>query len=453
MTLADRFRELWAEREWAGPGDTVVVAVSGGLDSMVLLHLLRFALPGGPRWVLVAHFDHGMRPDSAADVHWLRGLCRVWGLTLVSERAAEPPTSEAGARRMRYEFLEGVREGMGARAVLTAHHADDQAETVLHRLLRGTGPDGLAGIAEEREPLVVRPLLSFRREELVAYAGTVGLGWRVDPTNAEVDFTRNWIRHDLLPAVTARMGDGPTRSLIRLAGLAREDAQAWESVLDRLESRVLREGAGTAGEVVLGRDALLALHPGVRARLLRRLLGRWGAALTEAQTAHLLDFAENAQSGSELKDLRGVAVARAFDTLVLRAAADGATDRLTIAGGEGSGVLLLQGRAFQVAWGRHLSAPCGWVERFGAGDLALPGTLREWRPGDRMTLDYGTKKLKKLFGEARVPAPDRTRRPVFVDATDRVLWVPGVARSALARPAESEESNEFFTIAVQEEQE
>src|SRR5690606_38570557 len=149
-------------------------------DSVVLLHLLRC---GRRRDALyAAHLDHGMRPDSADDAAWVAGLCRAWGVPLVTERAAQLPRSETEARAVRYAFLESAADRLGADRIATAHHADDRIETVLARLARGTNVRGLAGIPIRRGRYV-RPLLRYRRREIEAYARAVGLRWREDPTN------------------------------------------------------------------------------------------------------------------------------------------------------------------------------------------------------------------------------------------------------------------------------
>ncbi len=168
---------------------TLVVAFSGGLDSCALLHVLRFALRPVAHLV-AAHFDHGMRPGSVADAAWARGVCTAWGVEYASERAASPPAGEADARDARYDFLERMRRRYAPALVLTAHHADDQAETVLFRILRGTGIDGLRGMPAAREPGIVRPMLGLWREELEAYAASVGLRWREDPTNEHLGYAR-----------------------------------------------------------------------------------------------------------------------------------------------------------------------------------------------------------------------------------------------------------------------
>ena len=146
------------------PGAHVLAAVSGGADSVVLLHLLRFAGDELGITVSAAHFDHAMRPGSAPDAEWVAGLCAAWGVPLVRRRADRALRSEAEAREARYAFLAGARGRVEADWIATAHHADDQAETVLFRALRGTGVAGLAGIAPvDAARRLVRPLLPFRR--------------------------------------------------------------------------------------------------------------------------------------------------------------------------------------------------------------------------------------------------------------------------------------------------
>ncbi|HUH11935.1 MAG TPA: tRNA lysidine(34) synthetase TilS, partial [Longimicrobiales bacterium] len=138
-SLAQRLRGHLAASALLRPDDAVLVALSGGRDSMVLLHLLRFALPELRLRLRAAHFDHAMRPGSAADADWVRGVCRAWAVPLVEERATDAPRTEAEARAHRYAFLRRAAARAPDARVATAHHADDQAETVLFRAIRGAG--------------------------------------------------------------------------------------------------------------------------------------------------------------------------------------------------------------------------------------------------------------------------------------------------------------------------
>ena len=191
------------------PG-TYVVAVSGGVDSMVLLDLLAKQTHGSRFTVhattkryrfVVAHFDHGIRPDSAEDRKLVKEMAAKYGLPFVHhEGNLGPGTSESKAREARYEFLHKVREAVAADAILTAHHQDDAIETAVHNLLRGTGRKGLSSLKHTR--YVKRPLLEVSKSELKSYAEDQGLKWREDSTNQDLTYRRNYIRHKILPKLT-----------------------------------------------------------------------------------------------------------------------------------------------------------------------------------------------------------------------------------------------------------
>jgi tRNA(Ile)-lysidine synthase len=430
------FRSHIARSGLIQPGDVVLVAVSGGLDSVVLLHLLRFGLAGRAPRLAVAHFDHAMRPGSAAEADWVAGLCAAWELPLERGRADPAPRSEAEARAARYRFLHEAAERVGANRIATAHHADDQAETVLFRIIRGTGLRGLAGIPERRGP-IIRPLLPFRRAELAAYARAAGLRFREDPTNLVLGYARNRLRHDVLPRLE-RIAPGASVALVRLAQEARAAEAAWDSLLERIEGEV---ASIDASGVELARSRLLSYHPHVRARLLRRLLRRFGSHPDRAGTRAALEFIRDGASGGHLDVTGGVRLEREFDRIRVRPdprrAEWAAVDRpLIIAHPEhGEGVAIIGGRRLAVEWvlGRDAAAPAAVA--FDPSALRFPLELRRWRPGDRIRLPYGTKKLKKLFGERRIGRSARATTPVLVDAAGEVLWVAGVARAAGTEPA------------------
>jgi tRNA(Ile)-lysidine synthase len=172
-----------------------VIAVSGGVDSVALLHNLHgqqgFKL-------IVAHFDHGIRPDSGADRLFVRDLAKSYGLPFVyDEGQLGKSASEAAARTARYAFLRRVQRASGAGAIITAHHQDDALETAIINLLRGSGRKGLTALASRHD--VVRPLLDLPKSDLVAYARDQGLVWREDSTNQDQTYLRNYVRHRLMP--------------------------------------------------------------------------------------------------------------------------------------------------------------------------------------------------------------------------------------------------------------
>jgi tRNA(Ile)-lysidine synthase len=424
-------------------GSTVLAAVSGGLDSVVLLDLLRKEARAGGLTLVVAHFDHRMRPGSDRDAAWVRGLCRAWDLPLVMRAASSPPRSEQEARDARYAFLFEAAGTAGAARIAVAHHADDQAETVLFRLARGTGLGGLSGIPARRG-LLIRPLLPFRRARLEAHALACGLRHREDPTNRDVKYARNRIRLALLPALEAAR-PGAVDALVRLARDAAHAEAAWLQITDELlESLAIR---APDGSIQLAREGLLGYHPHIRARLMRRAFGRLGRMPGRAGTHAALAFITKGTSGGAIELAGGLRLERHFDRLIARrTGANAGQNRplLIPEPGTGRGEAVIGGRSLRLEW--TLGAGTDGVA-FDPAALRFPIEVREWRPGDRIRLSAGTKKLKKLFVERRVPRPDRGRLPLLAERNGVVLWVAGLARAAGLEPAPG---TEVFRIVLRD---
>jgi tRNA(Ile)-lysidine synthase len=400
--LARALRTHLAQSDLIAEGSRVVVALSGGLDSVVLLHLLRHGRVRKNIECVAAHFDHAMRVGSDADARWVRGLCTAWGVPAQLARATEPLRGEAAARAARYRFL----------------------------IECGTDLRGLAGIRARRS-IVVRPLLPFGRAQLVEYAAAVGLRYRDDPTNVDVTIVRNRIRHDILPRLEA-MRPGVALRIARIAEAAAADESAWAHTIAPLEEAAIVQRDARA--IQLARPVLLSYHPRVRARVLRNVLQRMGGAPDRSGTRAALEFIRSG-AGREIELAGGLRIAREFDRLIIRRTASVPEDRpLRIPGpADGSGEFVVGGCRFVVDWtvnARH----DGSAAAFDLAALCFPLELRAWTPGDRIRLDYGSKKLKKLFVESRVPRGSRAEIPVLADVAGRIVWVMGIARAAAAEP-------------------
>lgn len=277
--ILDRIRDIVRRHRLLGPGDRVIIGLSGGPDSVTLSHLLpEIASEFGATVAGLAHLNHQLRPSADADEQFCRELADRLGLPLDVERAdvraaaREARTSiEDGARRVRYAFLRRVALRRDAGRIAVAHNRNDQAETVLFRLFRGAGTTGLAAI-RPRVRGVIRPLLDTPRSEIERFLADEGLAFRVDPTNADVANPRNRIRHELLPYLARHFGPGVVDVLARQATLAREDAD-WltEVATERAGSLVLEE---VSGAVTVDIDPLLALPPALGRRVLRQALTR-----------------------------------------------------------------------------------------------------------------------------------------------------------------------------------
>ena len=251
QALESQLTKAWPPSSWQE--SHVVLAVSGGADSVAMLRAtlaVKHQCRGRGR-LFVAHLNHGWRAaDADADQHWLESLCRRLDVPLETGRidvqalaAADHDGLEAAARNARYEFLARTAEKLGARFVAVAHTADDQVETVLHRILRGTGLAGLAGMRFSR-PLapsvaLVRPLLSVRRPEVLEYLDAIGQDYRVDRTNIDTRWTRNRLRHELLPLLRERYNARVDDALLRLAAQADQSQQVVAELAERLARECL----------------------------------------------------------------------------------------------------------------------------------------------------------------------------------------------------------------------
>jgi tRNA(Ile)-lysidine synthase len=269
------------------PGGKYVVAVSGGVDSVALLDLL--ARQGSKFHFIVAHFDHGIRPDSAEDRRLVQGLAEKYGLPFVyHEGHLGPAASEATARQARYDFLHEVRRSSGADAIITAHHRDDLLETVILNLLRGTGRRGLSSL--KSTDVIKRPLLQVPKRELLRYAEREGLQWREDSTNSDEKYLRNYVRKHILP----RFAEPDREALLEIIGRAANlNGQITGEMANYLH---LQPAAAT-----LDRHWFVRLpHAVAREIMAEWLLQNTSAELSKQLLERLVVAAKTARSGSKI---------------------------------------------------------------------------------------------------------------------------------------------------------
>jgi tRNA(Ile)-lysidine synthase len=297
------------DRQHLRPGLRLAVAVSAGADSVALLRALLFAAPGIGLVLSVAHVHHGLRgADADSDADFVAALASHHGLAFYRTDVDTPSsarinreTIEEAARNLRYQWFRELLASGRADAVATAHTLDDQAETVLHKLLRGAWTEGLGGIHPrivEARGAVLRPFLNVRRVEIESWLRSLGQSWREDATNADTAFTRNRLRHELLPALAA-YNPQIHAQLANLATIARDEDAYWQTELARILPPLLLpgkpvRGGGRAASTHLAESSLafeierLPQSPAVRRRILRAAARQLGTALNFDQTERLL---------------------------------------------------------------------------------------------------------------------------------------------------------------------
>lgn len=431
MSVLDKLEAFFREEAPLGRGDGWVVAFSGGPDSTALLWGMSRLAPSVGLRLVAAHLDHALDPGSAGRAAQAARLAAALGVPLVIERrdvlAGSTESPEAAGRRARYDLLERVRQDFGARWIATAHHRDDQAETVLLRLLFGSGLEGLAGV-RPIHGAVVRPLLKMTRDELRAAVRDAGLAPVEDPTNEDLRAPRNRVRHRLLPALAAE--DAGLAS--RLAGLADRARKAGTSLDHRLTSVLTVHEV--AGGLSLEREAVERLPPELLPFVFAWLHRRAGAPYPAGMAARSELFRQLARDGSAACDCgsgwRWEATAELL-TLRREEARETVPDfTYTL---EVPGELHIPEISVRIRVSRSDVEPWMFHSSPGRAALALPltegdrVTIRNRRPGDRIHPlgAGGSRRLKEVLIDRRVPRASRDRLPLLC-VGERIAWAPGV---------------------------
>src|ERR1700682_4655856 len=473
-TLQSRILETIERHSMIRSGDRVGIGVSGGADSVALLRLLAGLRAQLGVRLFILHFHHQLRgADADEDEIFVAGLARDLGFDFVPGRADVAGEArrngwnlEDAARRLRYQFFAFVAASHGLGCVAVAHTANDQAETLLAHLLRGTGPAGLAGIYPVAGP-IVRPLLDIGRDELRDYLLTLGQAWREDVTNQDTSRTRARIRHKLLPLLQQEFAPASVTRLARVARVAREEEIFWHALEDeRFAALASREPSGAvslgiadllsplplfaAGSRDAGPDNGFPATPmlALTRRLVRRIFLELRGSRQQLTARHVEDvlrLATKSQSGSRI-ELPGVLVERRFDRLMFSPASmdtqpekngreylpdpqfeyaialPGSSESTRIAVPEIRRRLTLK----VIDWPSGSSETTLRQDALDFDRLRVPLILRNWRPGDsyRPHRRRRVRKLKRMLLDSRVPRCDRTSWPVLTSA-GALVWALG----------------------------
>lgn len=436
------------QQELFHPGHHILVAVSGGPDSITLLALLhRLANP----WRLtltVVHCNFGLRgAESDGDESFVSSFCRERHLPLVIHRPKlakrrQNSSLQAAARKARYDFMKQLAREVGADSIAVGHTANDQAETMLMWMLRGAGMAGLAGMPYVREDRIIRPLLTSTRAEVLAYLEHEGLAHRLDSSNEKPLYHRNRIRSELLPVIT-QLAPAAVRVLQRQADLLREDEQYLEAITTTLVRELVNQGP--EGVQRLNRQAVIELPVALQRRLVRAVLRTYdeeGSASTVRVVELVRRVLLKGRSGAQVL-LKGAIVSLDQGSVQFRPAGGNHKEEAGLEH-KMSGCLFLSvpstmywARTNQQIDVQHMArrdAERGGVvlstERvlFDADRYSEPLLVRSWRAGDRFFpqgMKGKSKKLQDFFTDRKIPRHRRENIPLLV-APEGILWVVGM---------------------------
>ena len=432
------------------PGGRVIAAVSGGPDSVAMLHVLRELYGELDISLAVAHLDHGFRPESADEAGFVKDIAEGMGLPFFTEKArlkesllARPENRQEAARRVRYEFLEKVLREFNADKISVGHTADDQAETLLMRLLRGSGTQGLSAIPPVRGR-IVRPLIEATRDDVLEYLSKRGIRYVTDPSNLKPDYLRNRLRMELFPLLK-KCNPEVIKSLCQSADILREEGDFLDGYAGQALDGIARESHGA---LILGREALLAMHPAIRRRVLRLAVGRVKGDLLGVGFTHLAESEGLISSGETGKSLDlpgGIRIETSYGDVSVGMTREKVRYEMELPV-PGRVELPQAGMAVESVFpvksphpcSTHASRGCpaspgGRGENneacFDMGLIKGPLVVRNRRPGDAFypVGMEGRKKLQDFFVDKKVPRELRDVTPVLA-CGEEIMWVIGMRR-------------------------
>lgn len=464
--LLGQVRQYIKRHSLLQPGERVIVACSGGADSLALLDILYRLRDELTVEMAVAHVDHMFRgEESAADARFVADTCREYGLVCYQTAIDVPAyirarglSAEDAARQLRYRYLHQVASLWGGAKIATGHHADDQAETVLMHLLRGAGSQGLSGIRPMAAG-IIRPLLAVNRRRLEAYCRSRQLLWRTDSSNLKTDYRRNRIRLSIMPQLKDLMQADVSRQICRSAEILAGEADFIRSQAESLWSCLVQE-EGDA--LLLDIDHFHDLHLALKRQVIRLILekkrGLTGISFDHVEV--LIKVIDCWQVGTNYVLPGGLLVKKDYRQVSFGyGGQDTATPGLTsVIPVRVPGMTALPQLGITVCSELRREEPAAETDRMSAAvfdrqALTLPVYVRTRLPGDRFTPlgMSGSKKVKDFLIDAKIPRGQRDKTPVFYDATGRIFWLGGMRTSEYGKITAA--TREFLHISLQDAQE
>ncbi|HHY42159.1 MAG TPA: tRNA lysidine(34) synthetase TilS [Thermoanaerobacterales bacterium] len=438
MNIEQQFLKTIKKYNMVKEGDKVIVGVSGGPDSVCLLHLFNKFRRQLGILLYVAHLDHMFRgKESEEDARFVETLCHNWNIPFFSDKVDVPAyakksglSPEDAARRVRYEFFREVKEQVDAQKIATGHNQNDHEETILMNILRGTGLDGLIGIEAVRESFI-RPLIEVQRADIEKYLEQENIPFRIDATNLTTDYFRNSLRLELIPIIRKKYCPHFGQSLRRLSEITKRDLAFLKQETERAKANTVRYHSE---KVIIDIGEFLKQHEAIKYRLVRAAVEKLSGDVKDFEIRHaelLVDFIEKSPTGSRIdlpKNLQGI---KEYDTIILSKASHDE-------GPEYHYVLKVPGEISIKEIGINVKAYIKPKEEikitadaniarldFDKVDSSL--IIRNRFPGDRFKPlgGKGFKKLKDFFIDEKVPRRKRNLVPI-IEAKGNIVWVGGM---------------------------
>jgi len=439
MDIKKQFLKTINKYNMVQKGDRVIVGVSGGPDSICLLHLFVTFRSKIGICPYVAHLDHMFRGrESEEDAYFVKDLCKKWDVPLFSDKINVPEyvekfglSPEDAARRVRYDFFRRVKEQTGAQKIAIGHNRNDHEETILMNIFRGAGLDGLIGIDPVRD-CYIRPLIEIPRETIERYLKQENIPFRIDATNLTSDYFRNSLRLELIPLIRKKYCPHLGQSLRRLAEIARRD-------LSFMEEETARTGVNVITceheKVIIDVKKFSELHEAIKYRLVRSAVEKLAGNVKDFETRHaklLVDFIEKASPGSMIdlpKNLQGV---KEYDYFIIsNDNFDEIPDYRYILGIPGEIIIKETGIGIKTYIKPHSDQTIiktdPTIAYLDYDKINADLVIRNRRPGDRFKPlgSIGFKKLKDFFIDEKVPRRKRNHVPI-VAAGGQIIWVGGM---------------------------
>ncbi len=451
-SLVDRVKKTIERFSLIEEGMGVLVGLSGGIDSVVLFHLLLELAPLYGWKVEAAHFHHGLRGEEAdRDQSFVEALAEEWGVHLevgkgdvIALARKRKKGLEEAAREARYAFLRKVKAQRRLQVLAVAHTLSDAVETFFMRLIKGASPYGLRGILP-RKGDTVRPLIEVTREEVERYCMKEDLSFVEDSSNRDVDHLRNWVRWRLLPLLKEQ-NPKVEEAVARLIEIIREENQYMEIKVQEALKAILRKDGH---EKEVPKDALVSLPLGLRRRVFLGLIHSMGG---DAQWDHLrsLDVLLKGEGEAEVHLPKGLKVMREGGSIWFTQSKEEPRENGAQVLVSDTGIYALGEYLFhfmELGEEGEVVAKSPWSLLLDREKVEFPMIIRYKRPKDEIFLqNVGHKKLQDLFVDAKLPRRERSRRPLLVDALDRVLWIPGLRWDA--RVTADQGTRRFLLVTV-----